>query len=106
MNKCVFLIDYQSLGCYRGKPQRAIATLEGTDPILDAPYNSRQDAIAKCAAIARGKGFDVFALQDGGWCASSANAGATYDTYGESNDCKDDGEGGLWSNEVYRFAIN
>ena len=45
----------------------------------------------------------MFALQDGGWCASSAKAWDTYDKYGQSLDCQVDGEGGSWANNVYVF---
>ena len=45
----------------------------------------------------------MFAVQDGGWCASSATATETYDKYGKSTDCKPDGVGGPWANEVYVF---
>jgi hypothetical protein len=43
------------VGCYRDTEDRAIPTLEGTDPILDGDYKSRQNAIAKCADAARKK---------------------------------------------------
>ena len=48
-------------------------------------------------------GYEVFALQNGGWCASTATAGKTYQKYGSSAACRDDGEGGFWANEVYRI---
>jgi hypothetical protein len=50
-------------------------------------------------------GFTVFAVQNGGWCASSATAGETYTKYGESTDCVGDGEGGGWANRVYRIGF-
>ena len=43
----------------------------------------------------------MFAVQNGGWCASSAGASSTYDKYGVSGDCRADGEGGPWANQVY-----
>ena len=43
----------------------------------------------------------MFAVQNGGWCASSAGAPSTYDKYGVSGDCRADGEGGPWANQVY-----
>ena len=45
----------------------------------------------------------MFALQNGGFCASSATAQNTYDKYGPSSDCKDDGKGGPLANQVYAF---
>ena len=43
----------------------------------------------------------MFAVQDGGWCASSATADKTFDKYGASSACGFDGEGGPWANQVY-----
>ena len=92
------------MGCYRDGPDRAIPTLEEADTILDGShYQSRQNAIVKCAVAARRRDFKVFALQDGGWCASSATAWDTFYKYGQSLDCKEDGEGGGWANNVYVF---
>ena len=50
------------------------------------------------AALA--KGYNVFAVQHGGWCAGSATALATYKKYGPSKACKN-GKGGPWANTVY-----
>jgi len=41
-------------------------------------------------------------FQAGGWCASSPNASKTYQMYGPSTACREDGEGGPWANNVYR----
>ena len=46
----------------------------------------------------------MFAVQNGGWCASSANALDTYQKYGVTNSCKPDGEGGPAGNQVYRIS--
>ena len=43
----------------------------------------------------------MFAVQNGGWCASSAIAIGTFTRYGKSSACKSDGEGGPWANQVY-----
>ena len=43
----------------------------------------------------------MFAVQDGGWCASSALAAKTFNKYGKSSVCPSDGEGGPWANQVY-----
>ena len=48
----------------------------------------------------------MFAVQNGGWCAASATASQTYDKYGKSTACKDDGEGGPWANQVYELKGN
>ena len=94
-------LGYEAVGCYADTSDRAIPTLEGTDPILDGLYTARKDPIAKCAVAAMKRGFSMIAVQDGGWCAASANAPDTYYKYGESRACKDDGEGGPWANQVY-----
>ena len=100
------LIDYTGVGCYRDTTDRAIPTLEDTDSVLDGGlffYHNRQNAIVKCAVAARKRGFPAFALQDGGWCAASANVLETFNKYGKSSDCKNDGKGGRWANNVYVF---
>ena len=91
------------VGCYKDGPDRAIPGIEGTDPVLDGYYISRQNAIVKCAVAACRKDFKMFALQDGGWCASSATVLDTFNKYGQSLDCQEDGEGGAWANNVYVF---
>ena len=80
---------------------RAIPTLEGTDDILDGDYWTRSDPIYKCYKVVKKLGFKVFALQAGGWCASSSTAQNTFNEYGMASKCKNDGEGGPNANEVY-----
>ena len=77
--------------------------MEGKDAILDGPYQKRKQPIVKCAVAAMRAGYGAFAVQNGGWCAASASALETFDTYGKSSDCKDDGEGGFGANQVYSF---
>ena len=55
----------------------------------------------KCARVAASKNYKVFAVQNGGWCATGPNAHNTYKKYGPSNACRGDGEGGPWANAVY-----
>ncbi|XP_035672187.1 polycystic kidney disease protein 1-like 2 [Branchiostoma floridae] len=95
--------EYTSLGCWWDRHDRAIPTLEGTDARLDGSYSTRSNAIEKCYSVALSRGFAVFAVQNGGQCFGST-ALDTYNKWGASTDCNDDGEGGLWSNEVYRLA--
>ncbi|KAI8490265.1 hypothetical protein Bbelb_320030 [Branchiostoma belcheri] len=94
----------QRLGCWGDTADRAVPTLEGTDPVLDGPYPSRTDPVRKCQDAAAKRGYTVFAVQDGGWCAASADALQAYVKYGESDACRPDGEGGPWANEVYRIV--
>ncbi|XP_077866013.1 uncharacterized protein LOC144353309 [Saccoglossus kowalevskii] len=97
-------IEYKSLGCFRDTHNRAIPSLEGSDPRLDGYYLTREDALNKCANVASRRGFDVFGVQNNGWCASSENAGITYDKYGPSSACKNEGEGGPFANEIYAIV--
>ncbi|XP_029180470.2 uncharacterized protein LOC114948063 [Acropora millepora] len=92
---------YETIGCFRDIHSRAIPKLEGKDAILDGHYRARQNAVEKCYQAAKKRNFSVFAVQHGGWCASSATAYLTFDTYGSFTACKPDGEGGPWANQVY-----
>ena len=92
---------YETMGCFQDRGSRAIPTLEGKDSILDGRYRARQQSIEKCYQAAKKRGFHVFAVQDGGWCASSALAAKTFNKYGKSSACKSDGEGGPLANQVY-----
>ena len=47
----------------------------------------------------------MFALQEGGWCASSPIADINYKKHGESNDCQAGGSGGIWANQVYKIVF-
>lgn len=49
-------------------------------------------------------GYEIFALQNGGWCATSVTARYTYKKYGEANNCGADGEGGRLANHVYEIT--
>ncbi|KAL9972614.1 hypothetical protein ACROYT_G018952 [Oculina patagonica] len=100
-NQVYYITGYKSVGCYKDTSSRAIQPLEGKDAILDGSYSSRTNPIAKCAVAAMRAGYIMFAVQNGGWCASSATAPQTYNKYGTSTACKADGEGGPWANEVY-----
>ena len=48
-------------------------------------------------------GYSMFAVQNGGWCASSRLAEETFNKYGRSSACRSDGEGGPWANQVYEL---
>ena len=49
---------------------------------------------------AQKRGYRVFAVQHGGWCAASRTGHLTYRRYGKSNRCRN-GKGGPWANDVY-----
>ena len=92
---------YEAIGCFQDQGSRAVPSLEGQDSILDGSYKARRDSVEKCYRAAKKRGFRIFAVQDGGWCASSATAGKTFNKYGKSSACKSDGKGGRWANQVY-----
>ncbi|XP_035693984.1 matrilin-2-like [Branchiostoma floridae] len=96
-------VTYRSLGCWTDSDIRAIPPLEGLDPRLQDPYRLRENAIEKCYQAARDRGYDVFALQDGGWCAASSAARRAYRQYGPSQRCGPAGKGGVWANSVYEI---
>ena len=94
--------EYTSLGCWRDKRARAIPQLEGSDPSLRDNYMRRSDAINKCYRVARARGFVLFAVQNGGWCAGADNFNG-YQIYGQYDKCRN-GKGGPWANDVYRIT--
>ncbi|CAH1238883.1 SCUBE1 [Branchiostoma lanceolatum] len=98
-------LNYASLGCWMDTADRTIPTLEGTDPRLDGNYGARNNAIEKCYQVAFSRSFTVFAVQNGGWCAGSADGHDTYNKHGPSTACAADGEGGRWANEVYEITV-
>ncbi|XP_019646607.1 PREDICTED: uncharacterized protein LOC109487084 isoform X2 [Branchiostoma belcheri] len=104
-NQVYQITGYRSLGCWADTDDRAIRTLEGTDPRLDGGYQQRNDSVEKCYQVALSRGFAVFAVQNGGWCAGSDTARQGYSKYGPSTACGRDGEGGPWANQVYEIIL-
>lgn len=94
------LVSARGIGCFKDTSRRAIATLEGKSRLLKGSYRRRPYAIKKCALSAERRGYKVFAVQHGGWCAASRTAYRTYAKYGKSNRCRN-GKGGPWANDVY-----
>jgi len=103
---CNFLcpVTLESLGCWRDNANRAIPTLEGLDPVLDGSYGTRQEAVAKCVQAGFSRGYNVIALQAGGWCAGSRDALYTYQKYGPVASCPQKGSG--LTNHVYQLKIH
>ena len=90
-----------NLGCWKDTSNRAVPTLEGSDPRVTGNYVARKDAINKCLKVAERRGMVIFAVQNGGWCAA-ANTLGRYRKYGKAGNCKN-GKGGPWANNVYRI---
>jgi len=61
----------------------------------------RENAIEKCAFVAKQRGYKVFAVQDGGMCLSGSTGHKTFYIYRMSSQCKSDGRGGKEANHVY-----
>ena len=101
-SKLYFFVSWPAvgIGCFRDTGKRAISTLEGRSFLLTGSYRSRRYAIEKCAQAAYKRGYKLFAVQHGGWCAASRNGHRTYARYGKSNKCRN-GKGGPWANDVY-----
>ena len=101
-------VEYEPVGCYKDSHKRAIESVEMgyhedfVDPYMfDRNHKERKHSIQKCALFARMHGYKMFAVQDGGMCFTSSTAHKTYNKYGTSQDCKSDGKGGPWANQVY-----
>ena len=80
-----FLEGYKAVGCFKDSSSRAIPTMEGKDSILDGSHRRQKNTISKGALAAIRAGYQMFAVQSGGLCASSATAPQTFDKYGESS---------------------
>jgi hypothetical protein len=78
--------------------------MENIDEILEGNYHQRSGAILRCAEAAYKRGYDVFAIQNGGKCLSSSSAIQSYSKYGKTTTCGRDGRGGVLANEVYNIT--
>ena len=90
------------MGCFNDDSQSpALLSMESENAtFLDGPYQSRKNAIRKCALEAAKNDFKVFALQSGGKCFSGSDVDSSYSMYGSTN-CPQGGKGGHLVNEVY-----
>lgn len=88
-------------GCWKDTRNRAIADASRYG-YVNNNYKNMTNAINKCQQLAASRRHKFFAIQDGGWCATSSDAGYTYKKYGEINKCSN-GKGGPWANNVYKL---
>ena len=102
-NSDACLYEIKDLGCWKDARPRAIQPLDEICPTLMDSYEFRANAYEKCLEVTMSLGYKVFALQNGGWCASAPDAENTYQKYGGSSACRVDGEGGEWANQVYKI---
>lgn len=93
----------EDMGCYLDTPDRAIPLLEAIGPQLDGSYMQRAAAIRRCANAAHQLKIDVFAVQNGGQCFGGPEANLSYNKYGNSTRCANNGRGGPWSNQVFKI---
>ena len=77
--------------------------MDGRSRLVRGNYKTRRNAIDLCALVAASQGYKMFAVQDGGWCATGPRAHVTFNRYGKSNRCRN-GKGGPWANDVYRVS--
>ena len=82
------LEGWESLGCWRDLPARAMATIEGKSSVLTKDWKNRTDPLNSCAKAALENKYKVFAVQDGGQCFGGQYAQMFFDQYGPSNLCK------------------
>ena len=99
----VIFLPVQRIGCYRDTARRAIPQMDGRSRLVRGNYKRRRYAIDLCALVAASKGYKMFAVQDGGWCATGPRAHLTFRRYGKSNRCRN-GKGGPWANDAYRVT--
>ena len=95
-------VEYLSLGCFVDNAQaHALHSMENENSTyLDGSYQTRTNAVKKCALEAAKRGFQAFAVQNGGACFSDAGALVNYSMYGNTS-CPQGGKGGHLVNEVY-----
>ncbi|XP_076821906.1 uncharacterized protein LOC143468517 [Clavelina lepadiformis] len=92
------MVFVKNLGCWRDIPNHTI-------PLVDEfpTYRSRRNPLYGCLNFAAQMGHSVFALQEGGLCATSENAEDVYKMHGTSEGCGPDGKGGALANQVYKI---
>ena len=84
---------FNDIGCWKDTEDRAI---KGLQPDVVGIY--------PCYERANALGYTVFAVQYGGECYTTSTAAETYNKYGHSTGCAQDGTGGNWAQEVYQIG--
>jgi len=94
---CFFLADtLVNLGCWRDNlVNRAI-------PFTIFTKYDKAVVLRVCTDISRSKGYNVFGVQDEGYCMVGDNAESRYKMYGNTTACKN-GLGASLINSVYRL---
>lgn len=90
----LFLTEFRRIGCFAdSRSPRAL-------PEYLKHVGSQADPQQACYDLAKGNGYTVFALQNGGECWTGANAHTTYGIHGQSGGCRNN-VGGGWANDVF-----
>ena len=84
---------YRSLGCW--KDSLNTRAIDGYQGAL---------GVQGCFEKALSKRYNVFGVQYGGECYTSATAEDTYKIHGPSTGCSNDGAGGFYAQEVYKIG--
>ena len=89
--------------CWRNKIPQKLDLLEGTSEVLDQyDYKKRDDPINKCHMAAEGKGYDFFAVGNGGQCW--AGKGDSYKIYSKMEKCPEHGKGFYGTTNIYEIV--
>merc|ERR1712141_921218 len=93
------------MGCFKDSASRVIPSLEGNQAvrnILSGHYKTRKNPVQKCYLAAKHLKYNFFAVQDGGACMSSKDAGNNYTKLGRTQACTSE-KGGPMANYVWKI---
>lgn len=94
---------YHNIGCWADYDLYATRiSLETKHDLLLDHFLRRLDKVKKCGTAADSFNYNVFAIQDGGMCASGPTFHTKYDERGKANNCAY-GLGGVFANSVYEI---
>ena len=97
-------LPVEQLGCWSDAGNLPKA-LQNVEHILKQLYPGVSE-VTSCFGTAKYMGRKIFAVQNGGQCFTEGPGVPLYwrgdhKFYGPSNECKNDGKGGAYANEVY-----
>ena len=72
--------------------------------IKEEAINLYVNPIEKCQDRAAERGYNYFAVQSQDECFTAVDAGQTYNKYGTSTKCGNQGVGGDWAQNVYKIV--
>ena len=94
-----------SHGCWKDLPWFWVFTKidKDIDESLGQTFKDRQHPIQNCQDAALGRGYILFALQNGGECWGTDDRNLDYKKYGQADECNPDGLGAKHINHVYEI---